>query len=498
VVNEISTVVFAYSMSGFISTSIPATVAANIGAPATSLGQAAIANAMANALNVVNIAYGQVPTTELKNSNATLPQAKIYSLANLLGECVNTTGPGKGKGNTNGCNTLFTDTNDSTNEAQAIFYIAHNSTSNVSNLFDIISTTPAFGGGLGKAPTDWTLPIIYSGAVSVFGSNGTANTQGPYSIAMDASGNAWIGDRVNGVVEITAQGTVSPSKTNFAKISFGMVKGVTVAPSGSLWIADYGSSKVYVTDTSGNLSQTISSGLDGPAFVAIDTAGDAYVVNEDNSSVSVYNSSATNLAFEVSFSGLNIDTPDLIAIDKNGNAWITSTDTNSIGKLSTSYTASKISGPAGGFLGAGALEGDYWLGFDSSSHMWIGDFANSAIDKGTLSGTSYTFPTTGSTGGGLNGPDLSAIDGAGVIWMPDHPNTASTAASVITAYNGTSSSFPASAGYTTGGTKGAVAAAVDISGDVWVANEDGTVSELLGLGTPTVAPLTPTNGGTKP
>jgi hypothetical protein len=33
---------------------------------------------------------------------------------------------------------------------------------------------------------------------------------------------------------------------------------------------------------------------------------------------------------------------------------------------------------------------------------------------------------------------------------------------------------------------------------VWVANEDGSVSELIGLGTPTASPLTPSNAGTKP
>ena len=50
----------------------------------------------------------------------------------------------------------------------------------------------------------------------------------------------------------------------------------------------------------------------------------------------------------------------------------------------------------------------------------------------------------------------------------------------------------------TGGLGGAVAAGVDISGNVWVANEDGSVSELLGAGTPTVAPLSPTTLGKMP
>jgi hypothetical protein len=76
----------------------------------------------------------------------------------------------------------------------------------------------------------------------------------------------------------------------------------------------------------------------------------------------------------------------------------------------------------------------------------------------------------------------------------------STTPSVLSAFVSTTATFLATTtgGFTTGGNGGAVASAVDLSGNVWVANEDGSVSELIGLGTPTASPLTPTNAGTKP
>ena len=68
-------------------------------------------------------------------------------------------------------------------------------------------TTPEFSPTLSAMPKDWTMPIIYNELVSQPGTDGNNQIiSGPYNIAFDANGNAWIGDRVKGVVEVGPQG----------------------------------------------------------------------------------------------------------------------------------------------------------------------------------------------------------------------------------------------------------------------------------------------------
>ena len=56
-------------------------------------------------------------------------------------------------------------------------------------------------GPVSGQPTDWTMPITYKSVISTPDTTSPI-TSGPYNMAFDANGNAWIGDRVNGVVEI--------------------------------------------------------------------------------------------------------------------------------------------------------------------------------------------------------------------------------------------------------------------------------------------------------
>jgi streptogramin lyase len=504
VINEVSTVAFAYAMGAY------GTSATNVGSPSTTLGLTGIANAMANVGNILNIGYGQSPTATNANPSGVVPQSRIYTLANLLAACVNTDGTlaTKTGGNTTyqPCGTLFrytvgtsgaganmTSTGD---EAQAIFYMAQNPTSNVANLYGLQTTTSPFLPKLTASPTDWTLPIVYKGVISTFvAANGTT-TSGPFNIAFDANGSAWIGDRVKGVVNISPQGAVSTYDYTDAplnKHAFGMIKGVTVSPSGAIWAADYKNDKIYVMDQSGNIDSTITTGLNGPVAVAFDTPGNAYVANEDGASISIYSSSGAILDNQTA---VGVDTPGYISVDADGNAWVPSTDTGNIGELqtvvttrrgatTTTYTAST--------LAVQGVNGSYAVVPDSAAagNLWVGDYSDSQLVQvyNTNSGARAQ-----QTGGGLNGPYHLSVDGNGYIWASNE------GAAVVTAWspNGHNGQMLATNGFTTGTTAGNVAATPDLSGNLWTANTDGSVTQLLGLATPTVAPISPATIGTLP
>ena len=350
-INEITTVAFAYAMGGFGSNAF------NISSNAAhSAGSAtAIANAMANANNIVNVQWGLPQTAANGNLNSVIPQAKLYSLANILATCVNTS-----SSSSSSCTSLFSAAQSSTgvvatDEANAIFNIVHNpantstSPSRVDSIWNLTPATPAFPGALSSEPSDWTMPVIYGGLVSQPGVD-TNNKiiSGPYNIAFDANGNAWIGDRVKGVVEVGPQGAAHTYND-----SFGMVKGVAVSPAdGTIWVSDYGNSIVDVLDDSGNVVQTLTkkisnqNQLHGPiltAFALDPTTGYlAYQANEDiagvvmfeaNPSVPYQYGKVDYINGSNSHSFPNVDTPGWIAIDQTGQAWLPSTDTAEVGNI---------------------------------------------------------------------------------------------------------------------------------------------------------------------
>jgi hypothetical protein len=509
VINEVSTVAFAYAMGAYGSS------ATEIGSPSTTLALTGIANAMANVGNIVNIGYGQAPIATNANPNGVVPQSKIYTLANILAACINTDGTLVTATTTKGrttytdqpCYYLFNYTTGTTgtkgntatsgDEAQAIFTIVQNPTANVTDLYGLQTTTSPFLPKLTSAPTDWTLPIVYNGVLSTFVAAGGTTTSGPFNIVFDANGTAWIGDRTKGVIKMSPQGVVSTYDYTDAPLNkhpFGMIKGVTVSSSGAIWAVDYKSGKIYVMDQSGNIDSTITAGLNGPVAVAFDTPGNAYVANEDGASISVYDSSGTIQDDQTS---IPVDTPGFIAVDSKGNAWVPSTDNGNIGELQTVVTTRRgttTTTYVASSLTMAGLAGSYAAVPDSATadNLWVGNYANSEL--GQVYNLNNGNAVTHSTGGGLNGPYHLAVDGNGYIWASNEN------AAVVTGWNpnGHTGQMLATNGFTTGTTVGNVAAVPDLSGNLWIANTDGSVSQILGLVTPTTAPLSPATVGTTP
>ena len=156
-VNEVSTVAAAYALAGF------ATDSTHVGSSGTALALTGIANAFANAGNLVMLSTG-VALATTPAGNGTVPQAEINTLGNVSAACVNWSPPGTGY---SPCATLFfyggnglTVPGDT---ATVAMNIAHNPGANVTALYGLASGTPPFVPGLSAAPNDWTLAIQLSG-----------------------------------------------------------------------------------------------------------------------------------------------------------------------------------------------------------------------------------------------------------------------------------------------------------------------------------------------
>ncbi|HEX3447669.1 MAG TPA: hypothetical protein VHS97_05420 [Isosphaeraceae bacterium] len=515
-INEVTTVAFAYAMSGFATT--PYNVSSN--AANSTASKIAIANAMANAGNIVNLQWGQAPDKANGNSNSTNPQTKIYALANILSTCVNTTG------NTSaGCQALFTAAKDSsgnasTDEASAIFNIAHNQGQNVAAIWKLNPKNPVFSPTLSgtTGPNDWTLPVVYTGVCSAFGTNGSNQvTSGAYNIAFDVNGTAWIGDRQKGVIEMTPLGAVSHTYNP----SFSMVKGIAISPdSTQIWVADYsgGTNKtgqVDIMSTAGAITTSMTTDIDGPSSIALDPKGYAFVANETNGSVVAFSSAGGFIDYS---GAVGVTTPAWISVDVTGNVWLPSTSGNTtqvVAQVPLNYAGN--SGKFKGFGTAATIAADwsYGVAIDSNDYAWFATNdlsilgstpSNENLEDIVLTPStnkkgkttySYQISSTesgsGTNGGGLGIPYKISIDGGNNIWM------ANEYYSTVSGYSETLSSWLIKGtAFSNGTTVGTLSATPDNSGNLWTANTDGSVTQLIGLSTPTSNPIYPGVFGTMP
>ena len=128
----------------------------------------------------------------------TVEWQKINTIANILVACVNTNGSTAAGSK---CGTLFTDTQDGaaarpSDTLQAAVQMALHPVTNVTALYNLITTTPAFVPQLTSAPHDWTIGVSYTTPALGLGVNtGTLST-----LDIDASGRVWFPSNAAGKI----------------------------------------------------------------------------------------------------------------------------------------------------------------------------------------------------------------------------------------------------------------------------------------------------------
>ncbi|MGA1981005.1 MAG: chitobiase/beta-hexosaminidase C-terminal domain-containing protein [Acidobacteriaceae bacterium] len=503
-VDEVSTVAAAYAFAGF------ATDATHVGSSGTALALTGIADAFANAGNLASLGTGLVLET-IPAGTGTVPWAEINTLANILASCVQSAGPSSAA-----CTTLFSNAmsggstgTQPTDTATAAINIAHNPGTNVATLYGLASGTTPYLGWLGVQPHDWTMALTLTGGGSALSVN----------LAIDASGNAWVGNQgytnVPNVTKFSSSGALlSPANGGYYGNAIFNPSGISIDDSGNAWIASgdvteltnsgsplsgsypYGTFGGFVSDNFYNC---------GTGAVANDAAGNAWVtvVGLDCTSVTKFSSTGSVLSGVFGFVTPDLYQPDAIAIDGSGNAWIANSDHFNITKMSSSGAA--LSG-TNGFVGPSLYPGG--IAIDRSGNVWA--------PRTPGIGTTYTleeFSNSGSllgsyTGGGLNFPAAVAIDGAGDVWIANDPQD-NYVVGTVSEFSNSGAPITGSGGYDVGPFP--VSIAIDGSGDVWVTNGNGPsgdvgyneiTSELIGAAVPVITPIsaglpaTPTVDGT--
>lgn len=472
-VNELTTVAAAYALAGF------ATDALHVSSSGTTLALTGIANAFANAGNLVSLTTGAALATT-PAGNGAVPQSEINTLGNILSACVDLSNA------SNSCSLLFSNAYSGgmsgtapTDTATAAIYIAHNPEPNVTSLYQIPVVSPPYTPALGASPHDFTIAIAYSGSgLSV-----------PEGIAVDAAGNAWVANYTgNSVTKLTSLGAAATGSP-FTGGNINQPFGVAIDGSGNAWVANYGNSSV--TEIAGSsATQFTVGGLNHPRGIAIDGSGNVWVANSGGNSVTKLTSAGAAAAGSP-FTGGGLSTPYGIAVDGAGDAWIANYGGASVTQLTSAgavvtgspYTFAQMLNPAG-------------IAVDGAGYVWVTDFGGSSVTKLSHAGANLS-GTGGYTLSGQSAPFAIALDGSTNAWVADQsPAGLSELSSSGTLASGAD-------GYTSSSFNSPTGVAVDGSGDVWIANNgSSTVSEVVGAATPVKTPIvaglpsTPTSGGT--
>jgi hypothetical protein len=563
-INEVTTVAAAYALSGFAPASGAGMTEAAVvlgttmpGITTSSSNVQGLSDGFANANNIVNtvtgLAYTATPAT---GSTGVVPQSTIHALADILQVCVNSSGPSS-TGCTsvtsgtpsNGVLTLATPPSGSgiatpVNVWQAALDIAQYPGNNVTALYNLISTSPAFAYSLSGPPNDWTIGITYTGSLLVSGTGlGISSTDQVYvagagyllnfsaqgagggtnllsgassittsdslrEIAFDKNGNLFVTDgAVTGVYEYNPTSTATTFR-NFDVAPASETNANTYA------IAVDGDNDVWTTSYSKATCASVTCPL--VEFPSTATASPSYVAYTPFSTFSTYTApqpagalgGARGLAYDV----------------KTGNVWITAIDDNlaeifqttpsTAGVASASAAPIQLTGlgTEAGTPASNTGYGTIAVAVDSTSRGWIvtaGGAAVTPVSKAGVVGTAVS-------AGGLSGGGLGSvvIDGNNNVFVG---SAASASTSAVIAYSPSLGGFLSpNIGLAPGATyaTGALSSdnlyeptylQVDKSGALWALSSGSNATgkpanlvQILGVAAPTDPVLADGNYGAKP
>ena len=480
-VNEVATVAAVYALAPFM------TAYDHVGASATNT--VGITNAFLNAQLLANTSNGQVAALA---SNLVIEQSKLNSLANIIASCVNTTGG-------SACAPLFSAATSSgvappTDTVGALLNIVKHPGTNVEAVFDATPTLPPYGGGLTRAPNDWTMSLTITGG----------GVYQPTGLGIDKAGNVWTanfggpsstgtGNNPTGVVAYTPQGTPFAG-TPFAPNQQTEVYGLTLDRNGDVWTTSeenvshngtYGSIAKITGASSGTpgtfIGQFFDNTLDFPESIASDpSTGNILVGNYAGSTATIYDINGNYLN---NVGAYNAVFPDDLTSDGAGGVWLANQGDYTITHVAADGTIERPT----------CCSEANTVALDPEGNVWVTNFG--------VVNNEYTFSEVSPTGGvilqdatvpGLSTPGGAAIDAGGQFWVLNYHSGS------IVGIAGNNTTVPAGTALSPvalGNDAGLIepfSIAPDRSGNLWVSNSaQNSLVMFFGLATPTATPATP-------
>ena len=284
----------------------------------------------------------------------------------------------------------------------------------------------------------------------------TANLNYPYGVAVDAAGNVYIADSYNnrirkvntaGIIStIAGSGVSGYSGDGAAAISATLNNptGVTVTPTGFVFVADYGNHVIRKIFPSGIISTVAGTGaaafsgdggsalaatLQNPYDVAVDAGGNIYIADWYWSHIRKVDA-AGNIS---SIGGIGlIAKPSSVALDATGAfLYVANQSSNKIVKIDLATNISTVVAGTGasGFAGDGGaplsaqFNNPSGIDVDASGNIYIGDAINNRVREITAATVSIN-PITGNLSVCVGGTDTLVDVAGGGAWTSGNPAAA--------------------------------------------------------------------------
>jgi trimeric autotransporter adhesin len=328
-----------------------------------------------------------------------------------------------------------------------------------------------------SASTGIISTIAGTGALGFSGDGGpaiNATFVNPNSIAIDASGNLYIGDTYSGrirkffpggiITTVAGGGSSLGDNGPATQAQLNVPLGVAVDASGNLYIADSLNERVRRVGVNGIITTIAGTGQAGfsgdggpataalfsnPVGVALDASGNVYVADLDNNRIRrvVQGGPVTTIAGTTTSVGdggpstqARLVYPRGAAVDSSGNLYIADSLANRVRKVTPSGIITTLAGTgqtgSGGDNGPGALavlNNPTAVAVDPGGNVYIGDSNNNVIRRVntstgiiTLFAGNYNCCYSGTGTGGDGGPATAAtlwgvggiaVDGAGNVYI---------------------------------------------------------------------------------
>ncbi len=452
------------------------------------------------------------------NVTATPESAKLNLIANIISACVNNT-----SSSAQACTTLFANAtppntavtsrpyhtpsfSNATDVLQALYYLFTNPTSGgSSNMQNIFNLAPAVGAPyqptLSNAPSNWSIAVNYR-STSTCGSGSGDFINSPQDLNIDGSGNLWIanGQATSGnLVEISSAG-VPMACTQ----SGGSNGGGVVDNAGNIWYTAASSSTIYRYKPSDQSVLSFTTPAPGLALFAdgATPAGNIYFTTAAGSLYQLpaaAGATASNSITPVQISSLVGPNAVSMMVDLNKNIWVTS-GSNYISEV---VPFASDPGNSNGYLNGfatyqfGAPNNVYGVSiFGNPATVYVSsNGSNNSITSFTGTGTNYSVAWTTTAGqAGLNSPSFISVDGRSSVWSLNRNSDSGTGLYALSALNALGASLTPD-GTTSGGLQlaasylnGGNASVIDMSGNLWIAGNGNSVTEVVGGAVPVYQP----------
>jgi hypothetical protein len=432
---------------------------------------------------------------------------------------------------------------------QAAYYMLVNPTDGgtaaLGNLFTLGGTgIVPFQPALTAAPTDWNIGVTYA-------STSSPTTNVPVLgfaeyLAVDANGNIWVANHETAsatsnpplaasLVELSPTGGVIQQVLTGGQL-YGPGE-IAIDPAGNVWVPNFGTTtptspfgyqKTVVEFPASGSPATgkVFNVAGGPFGVASDGVGNIFVGEATKAITNTGGGNGTPGADveEIPAGSAAGTTPTVISsvipgyaadlfsaieVDSKYRVYLTSDVSSLFALIPTASGSGSATTYAynSALVGTVSSTGLASLAIDNADHAWATNFVNMTTSQGPLYEFSITGaagsqvlaanPSSGVTGGGLDFISLSAVDGAGNIWVSDNTTT-------IEVSEFSNAGVPLSP--TTGfvhTTDDPVGIAIDPSGNVWLGGAassthaaaagkvaaGGYITELVGAAVPVVTPI---------